>query len=126
MKKIVAASLVAVAVLSLAVVPESEAWGRGRVFIGVGPVWWGPPHPWWYYPPYPPYAYPPPTVVVQPPPVYVEQTPPPPAPAPPPAASSLTPAQEPGYWYYCPSARSYYPSVQACPEAWVKVPPRTE
>ena len=28
------------------------------------------------------------------------------------------------YWYYCPSAKDYYPTVQTCPEAWVKVPPR--
>jgi hypothetical protein len=29
----------------------------------------------------------------------------------------------PGYWYYCPSAGAYYPSVTSCPEAWVTVPP---
>ena len=28
------------------------------------------------------------------------------------------------YWYFCPSANDYYPTVQTCPEAWVKVPPR--
>lgn len=132
MKKIVAACLLTVAVLSLTVVRESEAWGGGRVFVGVGvgPVWWGQPRPWWHYPPYPyypPYVYsPPPTVVVQPPPVYVQQTPPPPAPAPPAEASSSAPAQDSGYWYYCPSVQSYYPDVQTCSEAWIKVPPRRE
>lgn len=29
-----------------------------------------------------------------------------------------------GYWYYCPSARAYYPYVAACPEPWVPVPTR--
>ena len=35
-------------------------------------------------------------------------------------------AQHPGqsYWYYCSSARAYYPTVPTCPEPWVKVPPR--
>src|SRR4029077_16338598 len=27
-----------------------------------------------------------------------------------------------GYWYYCPSAGTYYPYVGSCPEAWVPVP----
>jgi len=88
--------------------------GGTRVFVGVGPAfWWGRPYPyyWGYYPPA--YYYPPP-VVVQEPPVYVTQ--PPPAPAP----------QEQAYWYYCPTAKAYYPNVQSCPEAWVKVPPRSE
>jgi hypothetical protein len=40
---------------------------------------------------------------VYPPPVYV---------APPPS----------GYWYYCPSARTYYPYVTSCPDAWIPVP----
>jgi hypothetical protein len=26
------------------------------------------------------------------------------------------------YWYYCPSAGTYYPYVGTCPEAWVPVP----
>ena len=30
------------------------------------------------------------------------------------------------YWYYCPSARAYYPTVRTCPEPWVKVPPRAQ
>lgn len=110
--------LLAIALLFAAVAP-GYAWGghgfhhggfRGRVFVGVGPFWWGPPY--WYYPP-PAYVYPPPPVVVQEPPVYVE----PPAPPAPPATS---------YWYYCSSASAYYPHVQSCPEAWVRVAPRTE
>jgi Protein of unknown function (DUF3300) len=31
-----------------------------------------------------------------------------------------------GYWYYCPSARAYYPTAPTCPEPWVKVPPRAQ
>ena len=69
----------------------------------IGPTfWWGP---WWWYPP----AYaPPPQVIVQPAPVIVEQAP------------------VESFWYYCPSAKAYYPTAPSCPEAWIKVPPRTE
>jgi hypothetical protein len=91
------------------------------VVIGVGP-WWGPrfypyyaspyPYYWPYYYPY--YAYPGP-VVVREPTVYVQQSAPvEPAPAPEPSA----------YWYYCQSAKAYYPNVPSCPEAWIKVAPR--
>ncbi|HEY7040527.1 MAG TPA: hypothetical protein VID28_16820 [Methylomirabilota bacterium] len=90
---------------------------RGGVFIGVGPYWgWGYP---WYYPP--PYYYPPPAVVVQEPPVYVEREP---APAEAPPAPPAPPASANAYWYYCSSAKAYYPSVPSCPEEWVKVPER--
>ena len=36
-------------------------------------------------------------------------------------------AQQPpeSYWYYCLSARAYYPTAPACPEPWIKVPPRS-
>jgi hypothetical protein len=94
----------------------SDAWRHGGVFIGVGPYpyWWYPP-PYYAYPP-PYYPYPPP-VVVEEPPVYVEREP-----APPPAA----PPEPPAYWYYCSSAKAYYPNVPACPEAWMKVPARPQ
>jgi hypothetical protein len=78
--------------------------GRGRVpvIVGFGPAfYWRAPY-WWGYPPY---AYPP-TVIVEPPPVYIE-------------------APTPGYWYYCQSAREYYPTVPTCEEGWVRVPPLT-
>jgi hypothetical protein len=29
-----------------------------------------------------------------------------------------------GYWYYCESAKGYYPHVEQCPEDWIKVPPQ--
>jgi len=37
-------------------------------------------------------------------------------------------AQQPSqsYWYYCPSARAYYPTAPTCPEEWIKVPPRAQ
>ena len=121
MRRATAASFLALALL-LAVATPTHAWGRRgwhghrgvrtHVVIGVGPsVWWRP-YPYWHYPP-PYYVYSPPPVIVQEPPVYVQQAP---APAAPP----------PAYWYYCQSAQGYYPSVPACPEPWVKVPPRPE
>jgi hypothetical protein len=69
---------------------------RSGVFVGVTPFVWDP---------FPPPVYvPSPPVVVEPPPVYVEQP-------------------KPGFWYYCPSAGGYYPTVPSCPEPWVPVPP---
>jgi hypothetical protein len=114
-------ALVVVGLLASAIVVASagpsEAWHHGpRVFVGVGP------YPYWGYPYYSyryayPYAYgPPPVVVQQEPPVYVEQ---------PPAASAEAPA-EPGYWYYCPPSRQYYPSVPSCSEPWIRVPARSQ
>ena len=37
-------------------------------------------------------------------------------------------AQQPpeSYWYYCPGAKAYYPTAPACPEPWIKVPPRSQ
>ena len=121
MRKLVSASLLAVALLLITAAP-SLAWrghwhGGSRVFIGVGPVWWGPLYPYYYYPPY---YYAPPPVVVQEPPVYTQQDV---TPSAPPAPS--TQAQE-GYWYYCSSSRDYYPHVPSCPEPWIKVPPRQD
>lgn len=116
MKKTLVILLAAISVLTLTAGP-SFAWGhwRGGVFIGVGP-YWGYPYPYYYPPPY--YYYPPPPVVIEQPPVYVEQ--PPAAQAPPPAPSA-PPTQ---YWYYCQSAKAYYPTAPTCPEEWVKVPER--
>jgi len=127
MKKIALASLIVVAA-TLAIAPPSDARFRGhfghrpvvhtRVFIGVGPAFYYGPYPYWYYPP--PYYYPPPPPVViqETPPVYIQQPPPPPSSAPSAAGEQ--------FWYYCPSANAYYPSVSSCPEAWVKVAPRQQ
>jgi hypothetical protein len=133
MRKVLSAALVAVA-LFLILAPPSDAGGRRgywrggtRVFVGIGPGYFYGPYPYWYYPPpyyygYSPYYYTPPTIVVQEPPVYVQQQPAP-AESAPPAAEAAPPA---GFWYYCASAREYYPRVATCPEAWIKVPPRQE
>lgn len=87
---------------------SSDAHWRGGVYVGVGPSW-GPYPYYWYPPPY--YVYRPPTVVVQEPPVYVERPPEaPPAPT--------------AFWYYCASAKGYYPTVPSCAEEWIKVPER--
>jgi len=93
----------------------SHAWshhGGGRVFVGVGVgvwpgFWWGPPYLWYWYPPY---YYPPAPVIVPQPQIYIQQ---------PPALQAAA-----TYWYYCPSAKKYYPEVQSCAEPWIPVPPR--
>ena len=74
--------------------------------------WWGPPYPYWYGPRY--FVVAPAPAVVAPPPV-VES---------PPVVVEQGPAQS--YWYFCQSSQAYYPNVQSCPEAWVKVPPRAQ
>jgi hypothetical protein len=111
----------AIMLVALAATPGSAHW-RAGVSIGVGPFWWGPPYwtyaPYWPYYAYPPYyVYPPPPVIVEEPRVYIQQPPPQPSTPPPPPGP---------YWYYCASAGAYYPTVPACPEPWVKVPPRPE
>ncbi len=82
---------------------------RGGVIVG-GPSWWGSPWPLYPYYPYYPYSYYPPyppVVVDEGPQVYIQRP------------------QEPEqrYWYYCRSAKAYYPAVRECPEEWIKVPP---
>jgi hypothetical protein len=100
--------------------------GGTGVVIGVAPGWgygwgWGPG--WFYPPPFyygygagyygVPYGGGPPVVVQQPAPEYIQQEP----------QQESLPS---GYWYYCASARDYYPSVPSCPEAWIQVPPTPE
>ena len=100
-------------------------WRGGRWHHGYysGHLGW-----WWivggvyYWYPRAVYPYPDPFV----PPVYVEQPPPalavpqqmPPAPPAPQAPAQATA----GTWYYCDSARSYYPYVAECPGGWRPVP----
>jgi len=45
-----------------------------------------------------------------------------PAPAAPAPAPSAAPQQSAGTWYYCDSAKAYYPYVAQCPEGWRSVP----
>jgi hypothetical protein len=86
-------------------------WHRG------GPAWWGvglglglgwelSPFDDPYYP-YPGYAYPPPPAIVEQPAAPIDAGPP-------------TPQQS--NWYYCDSAKAYYPYVKECPEGWRTVP----
>src|SRR5207244_12350340 len=95
MKKTATVACLSVALLLAAVVP-SQAWNRSfhhagaRVFVGVGPAWWGPPYPYWYYPPAPVVVAPAPIIVQQSPPVYVQHEG-----APPPAAGPARPAAPP-------------------------------
>lgn len=113
-----------VALLLLGAAGVGNAWadhGHGHVRFGimVGPYWGGP----WHYPP-PVYYYPAyyPPVVVQPqaPQTYIEQPQAPAAP-PPPAPVAAAPVN---YWYYCATARGYYPYVRECPGGWQKVLPQ--
>jgi hypothetical protein len=39
-----------------------------------------------------------------------------------PAAPALSGPAPQQYWYYCDSARTYYPYVSSCPEGWRAVP----
>ncbi len=54
-------------------------------------------------------------VVVEPPASYVEAPPAAAAASSPPGQAAQTPA---GSWYYCDSAKAYYPYVANCPEGW--------
>jgi hypothetical protein len=72
--------------------------------------WWWIVGPIWYYYPEPVYPYPNPyeppvAVIVHPEPASPESAPP-----------------VPQYWYYCESARGYYPYVPTCPGGWRAVP----
>jgi hypothetical protein len=82
-------------------------WEHGRHDGRYG--WWWLAAGLWYFYPVPVYPYPdpysPPVVMVQP------------TPAPSPAVPPPT-----QYWYYCDSARGYYPYVPACPGGWRAVP----
>ncbi|WP_153110591.1 hypothetical protein [Propionivibrio limicola] len=91
---------------------------RGSVGITFGPYWgpyWDP----WYYPPR--YYYPPAVIERPYPQVYIEQAP----------ADSASPSSEAtgqdataNYWYFCRSAKAYYPYVRECPGGWERVLPQ--
>lgn len=88
-------------------------WHHGRHAGRLG--WWWVAAGTWYFYPTPVYPYPDPytpsvTVINQQPPVVV---------APQANAPDQPPAQ---LWYYCDSAKGYYPYVPSCLEAWRPVP----
>lgn len=89
-------------------------WRHGS-HDGLTGWWWIAAGIWYFYPgpvyPYPDPYTPPVTIINQQPPVVVVQ---PNVPIPPqPAAQN---------WYYCDSAKNYYPYVPSCPEGWKTVP----
>ncbi len=114
MKKTAVVATIALAVLLGTVLPgQARPWHHGpRVGVGVyvgpywGPGWWDPWYPYPYYPP-PPAYYSPPVVIQQEPQTFIERE----------------PSQQPSYWYYCESAKAYYPYVKECPSGWLKVAP---
>jgi hypothetical protein len=116
----------AVAVLMFGVAP-ADAWWRGGVWCGPGPC-----GPYWGYPYYAPPVVvepAPPPVVVQPspPPVVVQPSPPPAvvqAPAPQVYVQPDDRAAHDSYFYYCESAKAYYPNVKECPQGWTRVAPQ--
>jgi hypothetical protein len=104
-------ALIALSVVGTACIAgNAYAWARVGVYVG-GPIYYpyAPPVPYYYYPPPPVYVAPPvPTT-------YIEQ-------GQAPAADPGAPAQQPGMWYYCESAKAYYPYVKQCSSGWRQVP----
>jgi hypothetical protein len=121
-----AISITAALAIFLAVIPQvsmADQHGHGGWHGGGGYA------AWWILPPlillatlpaynrYPPYD--PPVVVQQPmPPAFVVQQVPLAPPAPPVQATASPTAQ----YYYCESARGFYPYVASCPSGWKQVP----
>jgi hypothetical protein len=100
--------------LVLMLAGSGAAWAhgvRGHVGVYLGPTW----GPGWGYPP--PYYYPPQVVVVPPsqPPVYIERQ-----------DEAVPHSEAQQYWYFCKSAKGYYPYIKECPEGWHKVLPQPE
>jgi outer membrane protein OmpA-like peptidoglycan-associated protein len=76
--------------------------------------WYGPRYGYWYGAGYYPYYYYGPGYgyYYYPPPAQVYEEP----------EETVVEQPAPAYWYYCQSARNYYPYVQGCPEGWQAVP----
>ncbi|HEX7642920.1 MAG TPA: hypothetical protein VF472_12000 [Burkholderiaceae bacterium] len=105
---------------------RSHPHGDGRNWHGDGRHWHGDGLDWWSFGlglglgwgvPYYNYPYPSTTYIYPVLPEVVEI-------APPVAVAPAPPAtqQSQAYWYYCASAKAYYPYVRECPEAWQVVP----
>lgn len=111
-----------IALLLLGAVAVDNAWadhrrhgGHHRHFnrqfsVVIGAPFWDP----FYYPRYYPRYYAPLVIERPVPQVYIEQQP---------SAVPLA-ADTVNYWYYCSSAKAYYPYVSDCPGGWQKVLPR--
>jgi hypothetical protein len=98
--------------------PVYPGWGAGYwgprtgFYVGAPVAYWGAWNGWngWGYPAPVTVS---PWVVASPPVTQVIVTP---QPAPEPSAAS--------YWYYCPQPAGYFPYVQQCGQAWMKVVPQ--
>jgi hypothetical protein len=78
-------------------------WGVGAgIGLGLSAAWLAYPYSWYPWA-YDPWAYPP---------AYAYNAPP---------QAGAVPNQAPN-WYYCESAKSYYPYVSSCAEGWRQVP----
>jgi hypothetical protein len=120
-----AAALVGLTCVAISL-PAAARGSRGhyhhgpRVSFGFygGPLWWGPGYwgPGYWGPGYWAYSAPPVVVVPSEPRVYVERDDLPAAPA----ASTATGQ----WWYWCQSAKAYYPYVSTCSEGWQRVAPQ--
>lgn len=79
-------------------------WYHGHHGGRLGWWWVVGPSLWYYYPYYPSAVYPYPDSYV------------------PPVVSDTNLPPPPQNWYYCTSAKTYYPYVPSCPEGWKTVP----
>jgi hypothetical protein len=109
MKKITCIVLAAIAMTVALSSPAVAGHSHVGIGIAIGPGWYPRPvAPYYPYYPYYPFAYSPPVIVQQPRQDYVQ----------------IAPREDrPGYWYYCPDAKGYYPHVKRCPSGWLKVVP---
>lgn len=94
-------------------------WGWGGGYWGAGYGGWGPGWGYWGAPIYASS----PVVIAQEPNVWVEsqQVATTPLPAPQPPSTNPNTQQ---WWYWCTSARGYYPYVSNCAEGWQRVTPQ--
>ena len=110
MKRILFIITAILAILSTTPAYADRGWGWGGGWVAPalvgGVIAYDLANPYRYPYPYPVYAQPYP-VYAQPYPVYAQ-----PAPVQPPAQ----------LWYYCASAKGYYPYVANCPEGWRPIP----
>ena len=98
---------------------DFEIWRGGHWYHGRHEGhrgWWWVAAGVWYFYPSPVYPYPDPYI---PPVTVIQQTPVVPAPQ---APVMVAPQPSAQYWYYCESAKAYYPYVPSCAEGWKSVP----
>lgn len=117
-KPLLVAALVGLTVAAASAPASAHRYRGGhyhgpRVTFGFygGPLYWGPGY-WGGYPGY--WAAPPVVVVPSEPRVYVERDAPGVAPS----------AGQAQWWYWCASAKGYYPYVSTCSEGWQRVAPQ--